>query len=338
MDGVHEMFNIPYDKLIKKISEKSGKPKDEIEAMVKKKIQELGGLLTEEGAAHIIANKLGLDLVDSSSEGRLKLESIVEGLRSVETIGRVARTFELREFSRKDGSQGKVLAIQIIDNTGSIRVVFWDDMADKYSKLNEGDIILIKNALAKKNRNGNVELHINKSSEITVNPKEEVDLPEAGETPSSERKSISELSEQDSYAEIFGTIVNVFDIRFFEVCPKCSKRVKEVGGNFMCSEHGEVEPAYNYVMNVILDDGTGTLRLVFFSSQVEQLLSLSREKVLAYRENIEDFEKVKHELLGQQVVVQGRVSKNELFSRIELVVNKIDTNPDPDKEVKKLEE
>jgi len=333
---VHRMFNIPYDKLIDKISQKSGKSKDEIESMVKKKIQELGGLLTEEGAAHIIANKLGLDLVESS-EGRLKLESIVEGLRSVETVGRVARTYELREFTRKDGKQGKVLAIQIIDDTGSIRVVFWDDMADKYSKLNEGDIILIKNGIAKKNRNGNVELHINSSSELVVNPEEDIDLPEVGASSSSERKSIAELSEKDSYAEIFGTIVNVFDIRFFEVCPKCSKRVKEVGESFVCSQHGEVEPSYNYVMNVILDDGTGTLRLVFFSLQIEQLLSLSREQVLAFRENLEEFEKVKHELLGQQVVVQGRVSKNELFSRIELVVNKIDINPDADGEIKKLE-
>lgn len=329
------MFNIPYDDLIERVCNKTGKSKEEIEKMVKDKIKELSGLLTKEGAAHIVANDLGIELVEAL-DGRVKLESIVDGLRAVETIGRVSRVFELRSFTRKDGSEGKVLPFLIIDNTGSIRVVLWDDMAEKFSKIKEGNVVLIKNAMAKKNRNGQIELHLNKSSTLELNPNEDVELPYERQM-SSKRKSISDISEEDSYVEIFGTIVNVFDIRFFEICPKCSKRVKQVGEAFFCDIHGEVKPEYNYVMNVIVDDGTGTIRVVFFSSQVNKLIGMDKEEIMKFKDNMEEFERVKQELIGKQIVVDGRVSKNEFFSRIELITNEINPNPDPEEETKRLE-
>ena len=329
------MFNIPYDELIKKISEKSGKSKDEIEKLIKTKIQELSGLLTKEGAAHIIANELGLTLVDSV-EGRLKIEAIVEGLRGVETIGRVSRLFDANNFSRKDGSQGKVRSFLLMDETSSIRVVMWNDMVDKYPQINEGDIVIVENALVRKSNTGSLELHLNSQSKLIINPEGEGEGLPASKGFAKNRVTISELKGNEGTVEVFGTIVNVFDIRFYEVCPECQKRVKKVGEVFICQTHGEVTPAFNYVLNVILDDGSATIRTVLFTKETQALCSLTNEEILAYNGNATEFEKVKHELLGKQVIISGNVVNNELFSRLEIVARNVNPNPDPEEEIKKL--
>ena len=58
-----------------------------------------------------------------------------------------------------------------------------------------------------------------------------------------------------------------------EVCPKCGKRVKPSSDLFACAEHGNVMPAYSYVLNTVLDDGTETIRCVFFRQQVGDLFN-----------------------------------------------------------------
>ena len=329
------MFNIPYDELIKKISEKSGKSKDEVEKLVKKKIQELSGLLTKEGAAHIIANELGLTLVDSV-EGRLKIEAIVEGLRGVETIGRISRLFDTNTFSRKDGSPGKVRSFILIDETNSIRVAMWNDVVDKYPQLKEGDIVVIENALVRKNNTGPLELHLNSQSKLVINPEGEGEELPASKGFAKNRVMISELKGNEGTVEIFGTIVNVFDIRFYEVCPECQKRIKKVGDAFLCPTHGEVAPSFNYVLNVILDDGSSTIRTVLFTKETQTLCNLTNEEILAYNTNATEFEKTKHALLGKQVIISGNVVNNELFSRLEIVAREVNPNPDPQEEIKKL--
>ncbi|HOI18634.1 MAG TPA: OB-fold nucleic acid binding domain-containing protein [Candidatus Woesearchaeota archaeon] len=329
------MFNIPYDELVKKISEKSEKSKDEVEKLIKTKIQELSGLLTKEGAAHIIANELGLTLVDSI-EGRLKIEAIVEGLRGIETIGRISRIFDTNSFSRKDGSPGKVRSFILADKNSSIRVVMWNEIVDKYPQLKDGDIIVVENALVKKNNTGSLELHLNSQSKLIINPEgegEEIPISQAGPK---KRVMISELKGSEGTVEIFGTIVNVFDIRFYEVCPECQKRSKKIGESFICQTHGEITPSFNYVLNAVLDDGSSTIRAVFFTKETQLLCGLTDEELLKYNGNATEFEKVKHELLGKQVIITGNVVNNELFSRIEIVAREVNPNPDPQEEIKKL--
>ena len=59
-------------------------------------------------------------------------------------------------------------------------------------------------------------------------------------------------------------------------------------------------------------------------------------EVLSYKDNISSFENVKTELLGKQVLVTGRASKNTMFDRIEFVASNV-AIPDPAKEIEKLE-
>ncbi len=169
-----------------------------------------------------------------------------------------------------------------------------------------------------------------------INP-EGVEVKEVKET-SLERKKIKDLSETDNGVELLGTIVQVFDPRFFEVCPECSKRVKMgESEKFSCGQHGEVKPDYSYVFNLVLDDGTETVRTVFFRNQMERLVGMSKEQIMQYKDAPEKFDEVKNNLLGTMVKIVGRANKNELFDRVEFVSQLVYPNPNAEEELKRLE-
>ncbi len=90
-------------------------------------------------------------------------------------------------------------------------------------------------------------------------------------------------------------------------------------------------------MNVVLDDGSETVRCAFFRNQVERLLNKTQEELLKYKDNIAEFETVKTDLLGQQVKLVGRAVKNEMFDRVEFITQLVFLNPNPQEEVQRLE-
>ena len=57
------------------------------------------------------------------------------------------------------------------------------------------------------------------------------------------------LTENDTNAELLATIVQVYDLRFYEVCPTCNKRTREKEGLFACAEHGNITPNFSSFLN-----------------------------------------------------------------------------------------
>ena len=326
------MYKVPLAEIKQKILD-SGKIKsDELEQKLKAKINELSGLISEEGAAHIIANELGVEIV-STTQKRLKIKEIYSGMRSVTTLGKVMRKFEVREFAKEDRS-GKVCSVIIGDETGTIRAVFWNDQVDLLKDVTDGDILLMKDGYVKENNNGR-EVHLGKEGSIEVNPEGEK-IASVRESSSFERKKIEQLRDGDGGAEIVGTVVQVFDPRFFNVCPECNRKVTESMGAFSCATHGEVKPSLSYVMNLILDDGSGNIRSVLWKNQATHLLEKTEEQMAIYKENMSAFEEVKTDLLGEQLKLLGQVKKNEMFSRLEFNVH-IVSRAKPEEELARLE-
>jgi len=324
------MIKIPFEQLVEKIKKEGNISEDEINEKVNDKMKQLSGLISKEGAAHIIANELGIKLFEAFS-GKLQIKNIVAGLRNVETVGKVMQTYELREFTTKD-RKGKVASFMMGDETSSIRVVMWGDQAENISNIKPGNIVKIVGSYVKEN-NGFNELHLNEKSKLIINPEgETIDLKQK----QIERKTIDKLQENDNAIEILATIVQIFEPRFYEVCPECSKRLKVDNETFLCSTHNQVHPDYSYVLNIVVDDGTDNIRTVFFRENMEKLTKLSREKILAYKENPEKFEEIKTELLGNLIKLNGRVKKNLFFDRLEFVANQVSLNPNPEEEVKRL--
>jgi len=324
------MIKIPLAQIIDKIRQEARVSEKDINDKIDAKLKELSGLISREGAAHIIANELGVNLYKQLT-GKAKISNVLAGMREVEILGKVQRIFETREFDTGQ-RKGKVANIIVADDTGVARVVLWNDQVSKLENLKENDIVKLKNAYAKDNQ-GRVELHLNDKSEFIINPEGE----SIGEVKkySSFRKQIKDVIDGDQNIEILGTIVQAFDPRFFEICPQCGKRAKTKGENeYFCDEHGTVTPAYSYVMNFILDDGTENIRCVAFKRQAERLFD---RDIAESRGKQEEIDRMKNELLGRIVKLTGRAGKNQLFDRIEFTAQMVFNNPDPEEELKRLE-
>ncbi|MGV8141130.1 MAG: OB-fold nucleic acid binding domain-containing protein [Candidatus Woesearchaeota archaeon] len=323
------MISIPVKDIIAKIVKSTGMSEDEVRQKIKSKIEQLYGLVSEEGAAHILANEHGIKLFEVS--GDLKIKDILIGMKSVDIVGKVLRKYELREFNTEK-RKGKVANLMIGDETGAIRVVLWNDKTDEFVQIKEDDVIKIKGAYVRDN-SGRKELHLGDSSHLIINPPG-ISI-NARERKDYSKKHIKELEEGMS-AEIMGTILQVFDIKFFEVCPKCNKRLRLREDHFACDEHGTQQPTYNYVLNVYLDDGTDNIRTIFWKQQSQRLLKLDDTGFEDIRVHPENFERYKTDLLGTQIKVLG-TAKNNMMSRMEFNAEIVFTDLNPEQEIKELD-
>jgi hypothetical protein len=68
------MIKITSEQIIEKISQKTQLSKEDIVSKIKAKMDQLSGLISKDGAAHIIANELGVKLFE---EGKLKIKDIL---------------------------------------------------------------------------------------------------------------------------------------------------------------------------------------------------------------------------------------------------------------------
>ena len=329
------MIRIPYEQIIEKIKEKSGLSDDEINIKIKQKLEQLSGLISKDGAAHILANELGVVLFKTS--GRIKIKEVLEGMRSLEAVGKVVRVFDVREFESGE-RKGKVGSFIIGDETGTIRVVCWHKQTEVLEQLKEDDIVKVMNCYVK-NNNGVLEIHMNERAKLLINPSgETVKEVKQTERPTAQanRKKISDLKENEQNVEVFGTIVQVMEPRFFDICPTCRKKAVQQEDKFVCNEHGEIPAEHSYVFNIFLDDGSDNIRVVLYKNQMEHLLEKTQEQILEIKEHPEKFEGIKHSLIGEQVKFVGRVNKNQMFDRIEFIANQVFLNPSPEEEIEKI--
>ncbi len=324
------MYKIPLAELKEKIVASGKLDAAGLDERIRSKINELSGLISEEGATHIIANELGVEVV-APDKDRLKVKEIYAGMAKVNTLVKVIQKYEVREFN-SNGRAGKVCSLFVGDDTGVTRLVFWNDQVDQLGEVVEGSILLVKEAYARDNR-GRVEVHMGRNGTFTLNPEGEsvevIARAASGDGGAGgadySRKSIGELGGGEEGVELLGTIVQVFDPRFFFLCPECNKRASEggEGGAYTCAAHGAVSPVLSYVLNAIVDDGSGNIRGVFWKNQTNNLLKMTEEDLSSYRDNPASFEDIKTELLGEQVLLMGRVKKNEMFNRLEFSVQRV---------------
>jgi replication factor A1 len=95
--------------------------KEEFEARVRAKAEEWGGLLDEDAAARLVLDALGRGTLDFQPVRDLR------GGMEVTLRVRVDGVGPVREFQRQDGSAGRVVNLDVSDDTGRCRLVLWDD-------------------------------------------------------------------------------------------------------------------------------------------------------------------------------------------------------------------
>lgn len=312
------------DEILKELEKTSNLSREDLLEKVNKKQKELSGLISFEGAVYLVAREFGLDLLEKSRK-ELQIKNIVPGLKKVNVCGRIFKISPIVEFQRQNGNKGKVVNLFIGDATGHFRLPLWDEQVKlvEDESISLGDTVQITNGFAKENIYGDMEVSLGKFG--SIRPIEDAGFPTSDElikrifTQESERTNIANLVPGNF--EIKGTLVNVFKGNFlFKVCPICGSSLSEKEGKFRCSEHGEVEPNLNVVISSIIDDGTSDMRIVFFRSQAEKLLG-SKAGELAELDQEKRYQLVKDRILGRELIVFGKVKKNNISGRLELIVN-----------------
>lgn len=84
----------------------------------------------------------------------------------VSVLGIVQQLYPMSTFERSNGSRGKVMRLQLGDGTGQITAVFWNKKVDEIGDVKKGDSLQIFNSRVKESLNGQLELHVEKSTQI----------------------------------------------------------------------------------------------------------------------------------------------------------------------------
>lgn len=296
------------EEIIKELEKKSKLPHSEILQRINKKIEDLFGLVTQEGAAYLVAKDLGLDLPRLERKP-LQIKNIVAGMKNVSFVGRLFKISPISEFQRAN-MKGRVANLFVADNTGYVRIPLWNDQVKlvENEDVKYGDILQVLGGFARENIYGDVEISLGKFG--TIKPAEEFfDLPTTDEL---SKKYFSNIPQRTQISEI---IPGNFEIH--------GTIVQLSRGKFVFESDGE-----NAMMiSCILDDGTSYLRTVFFRDLAEKISGINVGELLQIpEENRYDF--VAQRVLSKQVAVVGRVKKNQRFDRLEMIANELkDLNP-----------
>ncbi len=277
--------------------------------------------------------------------GRLKPSKVMigelePGMDALEVLGRVIEVGTLREFT-KEGEKGKVITLSIGDRTGVIRTSLWHEHAEKAKSLKTGDVIILRNAYTTVGLFGQTELHVGRAGEIEINPPVDEEIPPAEVlsmvSASPEIKTIQEIDKPNVRVRVRGTIVRVLRRRpTFDVCPICGRSLGSVDTNLFCEECGKVvSPERRVVLSVILDDGTGSMRAVFFGKVAEELAGMESKRIFeTYRSNSGEFHR-KLGLEGREVTLTGVTRYDKYSDQLELRVSAMES-PDAREEANRL--
>lgn len=289
-----------YDKIVEKIAKHSGLKAEEVNRKIEAKRAKLSGLISQEGAAQIVAAELGINFENE----KLKIEELLPGMRKVNVSGKIITLFPVRTFKTQKGDEGKVLNFVLADETSNIKVVLWDTnhiSLIENGDVKEEDVVEITNGSMREN-----EMHLGSFSEFKKSNEE---IGNVKRDRIVKEKKIKDFRIGDQIS-VRAFIVQSFQPKFFEVS-------KETGRKMTESEKEQGVPAERRALvNIVIDDGTESIRAVLFN---ENLSTIGLK-------NLDDPERLffqVEDLLGKEMVFSGNVRKNNFFNNEEFIIDSV---------------
>lgn len=205
------------EEIIKQVMGEVEVDKETLIDEIEEKQKELSGFITPEGAATIVARGYGVVPEREEPEVRkLRIDDLSLGMSNVDIVGRIVRIFEPHEFDRRDGSKGRVANLVLMDNTGQIRTVLWDEMADLVTQdeIQKGTVVRLEGAYIKKGFRDDPELNMGRRGKVELDPEDEraEDLPPVSDI----KVNISDLQSDQDFVDVVGRITAVTAPRTFE--------------------------------------------------------------------------------------------------------------------------
>ncbi len=236
--------------------------KEDFLQRIQEKVENMGGLCDETMAAMLVANELGF-----SDAGRdsIKIENINPESGPVNFIARIISVFDTKEFTRNDGTIGRVGNLIVGDETGKVKLTLWDNMADliKMGKIKAGQSVQVS-GFAKQGYSG-VEVNIGNNGVLTES-EEEIDVV-------SNSYKIKDIKDGMGDINLNGKVLEVSEIRTFQRKDGNSGRV----GNLMLGDE-------TGTLRVTLwDDKTDFLSQVEYGDSIELINAYARENAFSQK-------------------------------------------------------
>ncbi|MCD2201894.1 single-stranded DNA binding protein [Halobacterium sp. KA-6] len=216
---------------------------EEFRDAVESKVEQMGGLADEETAAMLIAH----ELEDGEVNGVADVEPEMD---EVKFIAKVTSVGDVRTFERDDDEdpEGRVVNVDVADETGSVRLSLWDEQAEgAKDQLEVGDVLRVKGR-PKDGYNG-IEVS---ADQVEVDNDEEIDVPVQDEY------RVEDLSLGISDVNLTGEVLGTEEVRTFD---------RDDGSE-------------GKVSNVVLGDETGRVRVTLWDDQAETATELSQGEVV----------------------------------------------------------
>jgi len=239
------------DEIIKQIlSARPDFSREEIMQKIREKNTAVGGFLTEETAARLVASELGVEIAQKRFVFKeIPIGELVSGLNDVTVTGRVLIAYHAQTYNRKDETEGQLARVLIVDKTGALRILLWNDKAElaKNGKIKQGQILRVLHGYVREARDGDLELHVGHRGEIQINPSDvkEKDYPET----STFATKIGKIVAKQKKANVTGVVRTISPVTVFQ-------RRNGTEGK---------------VQRVTLDDATGQITVVFWNEEIDML-------------------------------------------------------------------
>jgi ssDNA-binding replication factor A large subunit len=257
----------------------SGISEQQLEQELERKIKEFGGFMTKQGILFIIAKEHGINPYNDAlykeleemidyDEFSITVEEIKEQMTNIVLLGKILSFSQPYEFTRKDSSIGKVSSFTLVDWTGVIKVVLWEENAQLVESefFKKGELIRVIGGYSKKGENYSVELHIGKKGRVILAPvdvskklrnhlatiNEELIL----KRPKTSKFLIKDLMEQDSFIrELQGKI----KIEYF-------KEITKKSGD------------KTFLLKILVSDKSATIRVNIWDMEAVESLKLLEDE------------------------------------------------------------
>ena len=210
----------------------------------------------------LVANELGFS---DAAENSIKIENITPESGPVNFIARIISVFDTKEFTRNDGTIGRVGNLIVGDETGKVKLTLWDNMADliKMGKIKAGQSVQVS-GFAKQGYSG-VEVNIGNNGVLTES-EEEIDVV-------SNSYKIKDIKDGMGDINLNGKVLEVSEIRTFQRKDGNSGRV----GNLMLGDE-------TGTLRVTLwDDKTDFLSQVEYGDSIELINAYARENAFSQK-------------------------------------------------------
>ena len=247
----------PVQTIVKDILSKRAELSEaQILALIEEKKKEGRGLLSEEGAARLVAEEL-LIQTRGTELGRMQVKDLVSGLNDVTISGRVLLAWSPQQFQRKDGTPGRVMRLVLVDKSDRVRCAIWDRHVDILSRAGDlqGRIIRIGHAYTRQGLSGDTEVHAGERSSIQIDP---------NDMPTSDLAEFKDLFTPLSALAPGTTQINAIGV--VQVAPR----------HYTFSK----EDRTGSVLRTIIADESGVIPLVAWNERAEELRNIKNGEIL----------------------------------------------------------